>query len=881
SIATTVDSASAEISNLHQRTPATLNSDELAQNPETSNHDIASEKEISSSEVQVTREVTVVTVVETTTTQESVVKEGPKSRPPFKKPGNLVAASSNVNPDSIRSAPTFTSYEVSSVTPKTTDVFGEVLAINESISHEGTNRTAALQTTGSPGRESSPVADFSTAPIVQPSQVADASFADSSTFEQVTNLEPQIQSDIDMKDTSATDVTVSSDTNIVDSISPVTESIVPNAESISAPTVTSTTESLTEGIQPDAIEESVVAENSDDIIATYSSARVVTGPKLTENVLVSPLPQEKASSLPPTGTRYGGVNSKNNVEEVDGEEDEEEEEERILVYPAAPWGSATKRRFTPSDRIITRMLLEKFHNQDEESSQGSRRLRKRTVKRQRVSQTYRATSDISTDTIVDSDTVTGEQVPQSKQQSSSSRESRILARTHLKEALSQQIQVASTEALTATRSSKRALGRGKSQQLLKGRSSNSELSLFSAVELPSVSRHNSSSIFRDSKESPTVMPYDPSFDEEVLRLCKRLKRPMEVVWAVEIPQRAAYDNTGSSNANGSVSQPGLDTTDAGFKPGSPDSWSSPKTFNGWWIEAIVLANQQDLAVHVHGYIPQVWHSSRIVRIESPRVVKTKSGGEYHLMGDLDVLQMDNNFFDPEVIQSFKDGFPPNWEATLKKWAFKDMSPEVHIGEDNDEIDSSTSNLPEEEIDGLDSSSASEDVVVKRASRRMDAREKKLLEDEDMSLDEHAVLEGDDCISPLVGNRRGYHELDDDYVGRVDSQSRNENALRRSSRAIMKRPVQSTEIPLEVLNDSTKVGRSRGISEDEEWNPPKYLRRKGTSFNAKSGSVKTPEKQSATREKEGKRQILSAIELPRVTLEAIVLPKVPKKRKNLS
>lgn len=101
----------------------------------------------------------------------------------------------------------------------------------------------------------------------------------------------------------------------------------------------------------------------------------------------------------------GSVETKDSSE---SSSDQEEEEERILLYPAKPWGSSYKKRYTPSARLITR-LIEKHHADSDAADARparTRRQRRRKVApaaRDIPTSSYIPTSDASAETSADTD----------------------------------------------------------------------------------------------------------------------------------------------------------------------------------------------------------------------------------------------------------------------------------------------------------------------------------------------------------------------------------------------------------------------------------------------------------------------------------------------
>ncbi|KAG0036876.1 hypothetical protein BGZ82_003499 [Podila clonocystis] len=97
-----------------------------------------------------------------------------------------------------------------------------------------------------------------------------------------------------------------------------------------------------------------------------------------------------------------------------------------------------------------------------------------------------------------------------------------------------------------------------------------------------------------------------------------------------------------------------ESTNAALIEAHSEEWFT-RTFDKWWIEAVVIPLS-------------VWHSSHVINVINPTLVATHKRKLYQLNGELDPLQMDNNGFTAVEIEKFSEGFPSDWQEVLKNWA---------------------------------------------------------------------------------------------------------------------------------------------------------------------------------------------------------------------
>lgn len=97
-------------------------------------------------------------------------------------------------------------------------------------------------------------------------------------------------------------------------------------------------------------------------------------------------------------TVYQGSVTKDSSESSD----DQEEEVRILLYPPKPWGSSYKKRFTPSARLITR-LIEKHQADSDSADVGQMRTRRQRRSKAVPATSYIPTSDASAEASADTD----------------------------------------------------------------------------------------------------------------------------------------------------------------------------------------------------------------------------------------------------------------------------------------------------------------------------------------------------------------------------------------------------------------------------------------------------------------------------------------------
>lgn len=100
-----------------------------------------------------------------------------------------------------------------------------------------------------------------------------------------------------------------------------------------------------------------------------------------------------------TSVHEGSVEAKDSSE---SSSNQEEEEERILLYPPKPWGSPYKKRYTPSARIITK-LIERHHADSDAADAGPMRARRQRRLKATPTTSYIPTSDASAEASADTD----------------------------------------------------------------------------------------------------------------------------------------------------------------------------------------------------------------------------------------------------------------------------------------------------------------------------------------------------------------------------------------------------------------------------------------------------------------------------------------------
>ncbi|KAG0352457.1 hypothetical protein BG005_008125 [Podila minutissima] len=162
--------------------------------------------------------------------------------------------------------------------------------------------------------------------------------------------------------------------------------------------------------KPHEVSDIRVAEGASGHMHSQGAKDPTPTPRPVAGIHVAMIEEEKPAPYEldkedSASVHQGSVETKDSSE---SSSDQEEEEERILLYPAKPWGSSYKKRYTPSARLITR-LIEKHHADSDVADARparTRRQRRRKVApaaRDIPTSSYIPTSDASAETSADTD----------------------------------------------------------------------------------------------------------------------------------------------------------------------------------------------------------------------------------------------------------------------------------------------------------------------------------------------------------------------------------------------------------------------------------------------------------------------------------------------
>ncbi|KAG0089499.1 hypothetical protein BGZ92_004692 [Podila epicladia] len=389
-----------------------------------------------------------------------------------------------------------------------------------------------------------------------------------------------------------------------------------------------------------------------------------------------------------TSVHQGSVETKDSSELSS---DQGEEEERILLYPAKPWGSSYKKRYTPSARLITR-LIEKHHADSDAADAGPARTR-----RQRRRKATSALSDIPTSSYIPTSDASAE----TSADTDPPQLSRKLSRSRLKPKLASVAEARKAPAVRRDRPPGKSSKTGRS-----ARSGNREWEENSGWDSKSSSEEPDDNTYISLMRRRSRVSFSPPSVRSHSQMTtssrttrrgnkkakpKRKQRGQQTFVCVEIPPwkgsskgtkpqvsdtevasvRPSTKITRSRQSPRARSEKHSESTNAALIEAHSEEWYT-RTFDTWWIEAVVIPLSEEIALRVHGHIhlpntTVVWHSSHIINVINPTLVATHKRKLYQLNGALDPLQMANNGFTAVEIKRFSKGFPSDWQEVLKHW----------------------------------------------------------------------------------------------------------------------------------------------------------------------------------------------------------------------
>ncbi|KAG0025518.1 hypothetical protein BGZ81_007105 [Podila clonocystis] len=383
-----------------------------------------------------------------------------------------------------------------------------------------------------------------------------------------------------------------------------------------------------------------------------------------------------------TSVHQGSIETKDS-----SESSSDHEEERILLYPAKPWGSSYKKRYTPSDRLISR-LIEKHHADSDTADAGPTRARRQRRHKANATASYIPTSDASAEASADTDP------PQR------------LRKLPLSRLKPKRDFVAEARKAPAMRRRGRTTGTS-SKTRRSTNSRNNEWEEDSEWDSKSNTEESDDSTYVSSARKRPRVSFSPRSAQSRSQMAtsphttrkgsnkaepSRKQRGRQTLMFVEIPPwkgsskatkpqvsdtdvapaRPSTRITRSRQSPRTKSERHSESTNAALIEAHSEEWYT-RTFDKWWIEAVVIPLTEEIALRVHGHIhlpntTVVWHSSHIINVINPTLVATHKRKLYQLNGELDPLQMDNNGFTAVEIEKFSEGFPSDWQEVLKNWA---------------------------------------------------------------------------------------------------------------------------------------------------------------------------------------------------------------------
>ncbi|KAG0089019.1 hypothetical protein BGZ93_010074 [Podila epicladia] len=305
-----------------------------------------------------------------------------------------------------------------------------------------------------------------------------------------------------------------------------------------------------------------------------------------------------------TSVHQGSVETKDSSELSS---DQGEEEERILLYPAKPWGSSYKKRYTPSARLITR-LIEKHHADSDAADAGPARTR-----RQRRRKATSALSDIPTSSYIPTSDASAE----TSADTDPPQLSRKLSRSRLKPKLASVAEARKAPAVRRDRPPGKSSKTGRS-----ARSGNREWEEDSGWDSKSSSEEPDDNTYISLMRRRSRVSFSPPSVRSHSQMTtssrttrrgnkkakpKRKQRGQQTFVCVEIPPwkgsskgtkpqvsdtevasvRPSTKITRSRQSPRARSEKHSESTNAALIEAHSEEWYT-RTFDTWWIEAVVI-----------------------------------------------------------------------------------------------------------------------------------------------------------------------------------------------------------------------------------------------------------------------------------------------------
>ncbi|KAF9904532.1 hypothetical protein BX616_001269 [Lobosporangium transversale] len=118
---------------------------------------------------------------------------------------------------------------------------------------------------------------------------------------------------------------------------------------------------------------------------------------------------------------------------------------------------------------------------------------------------------------------------------------------------------------------------------------------------------------------------------------------------------------------------------------------APELYN-WWLEVKPLQEQINGCykwIILRGQLPEkdimAWRTSFIIEALKPTLVATISKSYYRLKGSIDVDGMVRNGFPGNIVDAFKEGFPPDWQTILCSHFNTELNTRVSAESDQHQI----------------------------------------------------------------------------------------------------------------------------------------------------------------------------------------------------